>query len=502
MSLNREKKAKLNIGISLLGQLVVIICGLIVPRLIINSFGSEAYGATASIAQFLAYITLLEGGIGGVARAALYKPLADNDMKEISLVISEIQHFFRIISFVFLAYVIVLACSFKYISHISCFDWISTALLVVVISISTFAQYFIGISYAVLLQAAQKTYITQITSILTVILNTLLIAILILLGSNLIVVKLVSSVVFSIRPVLLWLYVKREFRLEKIRNSSCNRLEQKWTGLAQHFAYFLHSNTDIAVLTVFADLTLVAVYSVYNMVIGQIQNLVAAFSTGMEAVFGDMLAKHEFEMLHKTFNLYEMLISIVSGVLFSTTAVLIVPFVRLYTSGVSDAHYIYPTFGILMISASLLFSLRLPYHAMIIAAGHFSQTKVGAYGEAVVNITLSIILVIKIGLLGVAIGTLVAVSFRFIYYVVYLSREICCRSPRLFIKRLIINVLSFAIIVVMGNTITVHFDINNFVIWGAMGVVITLMALLVQVFLNFFCFRLDFYNLISKVRRK
>ena len=222
MSLNREKKAKLNIGISLLGQLVVIICGLIVPRLIINSFGSEAYGATASIAQFLAYITLLEGGIGGVARAALYKPLADNDMKEISLVISEIQHFFRIISFVFLAYVIVLACSFKYISHISCFDWISTALLVVVISISTFAQYFIGISYAVLLQAAQKTYITQITSILTVILNTLLIAILILLGSNLIVVKLVSSVVFSIRPVLLWLYVKREFRLEKIRNSSCN----------------------------------------------------------------------------------------------------------------------------------------------------------------------------------------------------------------------------------------------------------------------------------------
>lgn len=58
----RAKRAKLNIVVSLGCQIIVLICGLVIPRSMIGNFGSEAYGATASISQFLAYITLLEGG--------------------------------------------------------------------------------------------------------------------------------------------------------------------------------------------------------------------------------------------------------------------------------------------------------------------------------------------------------------------------------------------------------------------------------------------------------
>lgn len=204
----QTKKAKLNIATSLLGQLVTLACGLIVPGLMIRSFGSEVYGATASISQFLSYITLLEGGIGGVARAALYKPLADNDTLAISKVQSEIQRFFRIVGYIFTAYVLIIACSFKQISHTDALDWTTSFLLVVVISISTFGQYFIGISNAVVLQAAQKTYINQILNSITVILNTVSIIILVKLGCSIITVKLVSSCIFMMRPVVLWYYVK------------------------------------------------------------------------------------------------------------------------------------------------------------------------------------------------------------------------------------------------------------------------------------------------------
>ena len=75
----RALRAKLNIVFSLVSQAAALVCGFIVPRLLINTFGSEAYGATASILQFLSYIVLLEGGIGGVARAVLYKTLAQRD---------------------------------------------------------------------------------------------------------------------------------------------------------------------------------------------------------------------------------------------------------------------------------------------------------------------------------------------------------------------------------------------------------------------------------------
>ena len=502
MADQRVRRAKLNIIISLLSQFVTLVCGLIVPRLLIGKFGSEAYGATSSITQFLAYITLLEAGIGGVARAALYKPLANNDVYQISAVVAEIKRFFRVIGYVFCVYVIVLACAFKKISHVQYFDWGSTVLLVLVISISTFAQYFIGISYSVLLQAAQRTYITKAISTIAIAINTVLIVILVNLNCDFILVKFISSIVFALKPLAMWLYVKKEFTLVQVEEKNPKLLEQKWNGLGQHLAYFFHSNTDVAVLTILSNLTTVAVYSVYNMVVAEIQSVTSSFSTGMEAVFGDMLAKNENNLLKRTFNYYETLISVISVFLFSVTAVMIVPFVKLYTVSITDVNYIQPIFAILLIMASFLYCLRMPYHSLVIAAGHFRQTQIAAYGEAIINITLSIILVIKYGLIGVAIGTVVAVSFRFLFYVVYLSKYVFCRDIKQFLKRIIINLLSFSIIYFIGNAIVNMFEINNYYWWIICSVLVCIVAIGMDLLGTGLFYRDDFKPVIKRIIKR
>ncbi|WP_346940991.1 polysaccharide biosynthesis C-terminal domain-containing protein [Clostridium sp.] len=415
-----------------------------------------------------------------MARAALYKPLSERDNKSISIVVYEIKHFFRIVGFVFCIYVVVLALSFGSLSHIECFDKVTTFLLVVVISISTFAQYFVGISYSVLLQAAQKTYITQIASSITIVLNAILIILLVMLNSNIIVVKLISSLVFVIKPFILWMYVKKEFDLVEVTKRKPELLEQKWTGLGQHIAFFLHSNTDIAVLTILTNLKYVAVYSVYNMIISQIQNFTTSFSTGMEALFGDMLAQKEIVELHDTFDLYEGIISFVAGVFFSVTAVMIIPFVRIYTYGLNDANYIYPFFGFVLVIASYVFCLRMPYHSMTIAAGCFKETKFAAYGEALINISLSIILVSKFGLIGVAIGTFVAVVFRTFYYVYYLSHNVFNRKIRKFFKRTLTNIVSFGIVMLIGNVVLKNIDIRNYVQWAVAACIVSMVSLVIQ----------------------
>ena len=494
----RNKRAKLNIVISLVVQAITLLCGFIVPRLMINAFGSEAYGATSSIAQFLAYITLLEGGIGGVARAALYKPLAENDIEEISGVVTELRRFFRIVAYIFLGYVLILAFSFKYISDVVVFDWFTTFLLVVVISISTFAQYFIGITYAVLLQAAQKVYITNAISIAATVMNTIMTVILVRVGCSLLVVKLVSSIIFVLRPFALQIYVKRQFALVKPKVQDKELLSQKWTGLGQHIAFFLHSNTDIMVLTIFADLSLVAVYSVYNMIVAHIQSFTASFSSGMEALFGDMLAKREYEELDKTFSRYEILISVVSVILFAATAILIMPFIELYTAGVTDADYYAPTFALLLIMASLLYCLRIPYHAVTIAAGHFRQTKSAAYGEAIINIGLSILMVMQYGLIGVAIGTLIATGFRFLYYVAYLSKNIMSRSVGLFAKRFGLNLSIFAISFLIGNRVVSGWSIDSYIKWALSGVATVMFVVAVTILGNYLFYKDDLRSMLKR----
>lgn len=499
MQQSRQMRAKLNIVVSLLSQLVTMICGLCVPSLMIKTFGSEVYGATASIAQFLAYITLIEGGIGGVARAVLYGPLARNDMLEVSAILAQVKRFFRTIAYAFAAYVLVLACSFKNISDIQALDWLSTFLLVLVVSVSTFAQYYIGITNSILLQASQKTYITRLISIAGTVLNTLMIVLLVHMKCSILAVKLASSCVFVLQPIAMWLYVKKNYDLVSAPKTKTNYLKQRWSALGQHIAWFLHTNTDIAILTVFVGLKPVAVYSVYHFVTAHIQSIITSFSTGMEALFGDMLAKKEDAQLQKTFNYYETMISLITTVLLAVTAVLIIPFVRLYTAGVEDQNYIEPLFAMLLILVAAIDCLKAPYHSLVTAAGHFKQTQAAAYGEVLINVGLSLLLVSRLGLTGVALGTVVASLFRFIYYVAYLSGNICCRRVSLFVKRQLVNASAFLVSVLAGGFILSKISCDDYFRWAICGAAVTIAVAVITVGINAIFYLHEMQSLIGKV---
>ena len=91
----RKKKLIWNTISSLVFQITTIICGFILPHLILHHFGSSINGLVNSITQFLAVITFLELGVGAVVQSSLYKPLADKDNEAISKIIVSANRFFR-----------------------------------------------------------------------------------------------------------------------------------------------------------------------------------------------------------------------------------------------------------------------------------------------------------------------------------------------------------------------------------------------------------------------
>ncbi len=50
--MTNNKQLSLNILISILNQLVIIVCGFILPRVLLESFGSTVNGLVTSIRQF------------------------------------------------------------------------------------------------------------------------------------------------------------------------------------------------------------------------------------------------------------------------------------------------------------------------------------------------------------------------------------------------------------------------------------------------------------------
>lgn len=498
----RSKRAFLNTLASLALQLVTIICGFIIPRLVIETYGSSVNGLVSSITQFLGIISLLEGGIGGVVRAVLYKPLADNNVSNISAILKVAENFFKKLALIFVVYLLTIA-SILPLLVINDFDKLFTFTLVIIVGTSIFAQYFFGITYQILLQADQRLYVSSIYNIFTIIMSTIISVILINLGATIHVVKLSTAFIFILRPILLQHYVKRKYRLIDDYSSifkGNDLLNQRWSGIGHHIAYFVHSSTGIIVLTLFSNVKEISVYSIYMMIVLGIQNLTMTFSSGIDAAFGNMIAKGEISTLKKNFSLFEFFSFIVTTILFTSTALLILPFVTIYTKGIIDVDYYRPLFSYILIATEAVYCIRLPYHYIVMAAGHFKQTRNGALIEAVINVGLSIILVKNWGIVGVACGALCAIIFRTIQYVWYLSRNILKRNIGFFIKRVLVNLCAVIIIVILF-TISTNFNINTYVNWFyyMVGVVVT--TTIITFLINSFFYHEDMKNLREIINR-
>ena len=491
----RSKRAMYNILSNLILQIVIVIYGFIIPKIIISSFGSSVNGLISSITQFLAYISLLESGFGPVVKATLYKPIADKDHKTIANILKTTEKFFRTIAYIFLVYIVVLSFLYPLIVK-NDFGYFYTISLIVIIAISTFAEYFFGMTYRLYLQANQKNYIISIIQIFTYIVSTILIVICAKLGFNIHVIKLVSGLIFVLRPIFQNIYVKKMYHIKFDNCDDSYELKQKWDALGQHIAAVIHGNTDITVLTFFCKLSEVSVYSVYYLVVKGIKSIIQAFTSGIEASFGDMIAKGEQKNLNRKFNIYEVAYFSLCTVIFICAMVLIVPFISVYTKGIKDANYMRYTFGYLIVISEFIWAIRLPYSSLTFAAGHFKETRAGAWVEAIVNIVLSIILVSKFGIVGVAIGTIVAMSIRTIEFIIHTNKYILKRNIFISIKKIILIVVESILCVFVSKKLFFLKNIS-YVNWVSNAIIIGVFVFIVVFGINFVFCRSEFKSLFS-----
>lgn len=427
-----KNKISINMFFSLVLQLVTIASGLIIPRLILGAFGSEINGLVSSINQLLNYITLLEGGVSSVMMASLYKPLIAHDEIQLSSLIKTISGFFRNLSMVFAAYTFILGIVYPLIVGTS-FSWMYVFTLTLILSLNRIIQYTFAITSRLLLDADNKVYITSIVQIICTILNTVLVYIGLFIYPNIHVVKIITAVVFILQPLGYQLYVNKNYKLIKNCEKDKNAITQRWAGFGINIAAFVHTNTDIVVITAFKDLFAVSVYSVYHLVFNGIKTVISAIFNGMIPSLGKLLAKGDINILKSYYETYEFFAFSLSAIFISIGAILIVPFVEIYTRTITDANYYQPLFAFIMMAAEFFYCIRNPYLNLAYQSGHFKEISKYAYTEAIINIIISVTLVNFLGIVGVALGTLVSNIYRTVAQVIY-SKSILDRSVFIFVK--------------------------------------------------------------------
>lgn len=489
--MTRKKKMLYNVVFGAFYQIVTIVCNFILPKFFLSYYGSEVNGLVSSINQLLTFITLCECGVGAVVQSAMYKPLAENDNHSLSEVVLSSSRFFRKIVYVLIAYTAVLMVMYPFITTGS-FDFVFTAALVLILSLSYFAQYYLFLTYRLLLNADQLGFIQLIVHSAVLIVNTIVSVVMIKFGASVHMVKLASSLVFLCQPVILKLYVDRRYKLNLEIKLTGEPIKQKWNGFAQHIATVVLTNTNTAVLTLFSTFENVSIYSVYYLVVHGVRSILLSMTTGIQAMFGNMYAKKEIDTLSNTFSVVTWVFNFVVVVAFTITGILLVPFVSVYTKGITDANYIQPIFAAIITVAYAMYCIRIPYNMLVFAAGRYKETQRSAIIEAVLNIIISVVFVKQFGINGVSIGTLFAMLYRTTYFAYYLSRHIIRKSMKEYFKLLFVDLISVVLTALLCRSISL--EVLSYISLIIMAIKVGCICLAVNVLINLVLYRKMFVS--------
>lgn len=496
----KNKVTLLNMVSGLVLQIFTIISGFIIPRIILEYFGSEVNGLVSSLNQFLGYISLLEGGITGVIVANLYKPLVDNDMKMLSSTLVTAKKFYNKIGIFFIGYSFVIALIYPIVFNVN-FSYIYIFSLTVILSVNLWIQYMFSLTIKTLLDADKKSYVVSFSQTLIVILNIILAIISIKIYPSIHILKLISGSIYLIQPLIFWTYAKKHYKIDWKCKVDNELIKERWDGFSVNLAAFIHNGADIVILTIFSDLKTVSIYSVYNLICSGLKQLVNACFTGISHTVGQAYARKDFEEVNRKLNIYEYVVFVLVFFVFTVSALMITPFVQIYTNGINDAEYSQPLFGILLIVSEMVYLVKFPHLNLAYAANKFKELTRPAYTEAILNIVISIVLVRKLGLIGVACGTMIAMTYRMIFHIKYTEKLVPGRKQRIFYNKLFIFLL-YSLLVFSVCHVLVPYGKNTILNWIIYAIIYSIIDILGMIAISTIFFKKELQFLLKYLRNK
>lgn len=451
-----------NIFFGMLSQIISIALGIIIPRLVLVSLGSESNGLLSSVNQALVYLSLLEAGIGTATLQALYKPVAEEDKSSINKIMAATNIYYKRVGLYYFIATFSLAIIYPIVvkSTLSYFTIFSVILLS---GLSQVINFFFQGKYRILMQVEGKNYIlTNLGTIINVFTSVSKIMLL-LLGCDIIILQLMYFIFSLLQMIYIMKYIKKNYKwLDLSVTPNYDAISQKNSVLIHQISGLIFQNTDVLILTVACGLKVVSVYSMYVMLFGMVGTAISTINSGISFAMGQTYNtnKKRFNVLYNVFETYNMTLTFS---LYCVANIFIIPFLKLYTAGVTDINYFDKFLSYLFVATYLLSNGRSAAQRVIEYAGHFKLTQDRSIIESIINIVVSLICVFKFGMYGVLFGTIAALLYRTNDMIIYSSKRLLNKSPLKTYLKWGANIFLYFFFIVLFNKIFSGITFNNYI---------------------------------------
>lgn len=480
--MGRVKFAARNIAFGYVGNILTLLGGFILRTVFISHLGKTLLGVDGLYTEILSALSMAELGIGTALNYSLYAPVARRDIAKIKSYMVLYKKAYRIIGCVVavigIAIIPFLPALVKNPGQLSNTE---LTLYYVLFLFNTVSTYFVAYKYS-LVNAEQKNYIqTNVITITKLITMALQIAV-IFITHNFLFYLLTAAVVELLQKIFVSIYLNRRYPYLKDRNAQ--KLSKEETGeiVTKTKALVFHKVGDVArlqtdsmIISAFIDVGLVGMLGNYKLVISSVSNFVNIIFNSVLSSFGNLIATESRQKQYGAFRIYRFLACWIYGFSAVGFGILLTPLIGLWL-GEQWA------LGTAVISCILIDYYfkgdRIVLSNFKTAAGVFEQDKYLALIQGVVNLVISIVLVMKIGLVGVYIGTIVSglianVTKPYIIYkhilhkpvkeyfldsVRYLVVLLVALGASLYVRSLLMSEITYVTFVLMCVAITIIFN--------------------------------------------
>lgn len=461
----RSSNSIKNAIIAAIMNMITILVGFVAQKVFVITLGNEYLGLNGLFNNVLSMLAVVELGFGSAIIYHLYKPIAEENEKEIKILMKFYKKTYRIIALViFILGLIVMPFLKCIVGEVSITDNIYILFFLALIDIV--ASYLLTYKRSIL-YANQKTYITNLIHIGYVILmNACEIALLFL--TNNYIIYLMTKIVFRILENVVITIIANKmypFIIEKteadLDSNTKNDILLKVKGLLFHkIGGSLVLGTDNIIISNIFGVVTVGLYSNYNMIINAVSNLFGQVFSSITATIGNLLVEGNKE---KSYDIYKKILFLNSWIYcFAGTCILCLmePFICIWMG----KDYVLP-YGVLIVLVINFYiqGMRKTSAGFKEAAGIFYEDRYIPIIESVINVIASIILAKLFGLIGVFIGTLLSSMALFLYsYPIFVYKALFNRKYTEFIKEHFKYLIISNIVVVITVFVTRQLNISGF----------------------------------------
>ncbi len=496
----RTKKFFYNTVAMACQQVVVMLIGLITPRIMLVNYGSEINGLVSSITQFISYFNLVEAGLSGAAIYALYKPLAENDYKGINGIISASKRFYEQAGWIFTLLTVGLAVAYPLYIKSDLLSYAGVGALVLILGVNGALEFFTLSKYRVLLTADQRSYVISTTTIITELLRTGITIFLATKQVNIVILKFIVLFSVFVRSAILLVYCKKKYTyIDYKEKPNKQALNKRWDALYLQLLGSVQGGAPVVLLTLLLkDLKIVSVYSIFNMVLTGINGVLSIFTSGLSASFGDVIACKESETLKKSYKEFEFIYYLLITIVYSITLITIMPFIAIYTADIPDTDYALPWVGFLFTLNGLFNSIKVPQGMLVISAGMYKETRWRSTLQAVILLVAGAALTPFLGIYGVLLGSILSNVYRDIDLLIFVPRRIVKMDIAPGVFRV------FRMFLCIGLSLLPFFFISyspeNLFSWFLYAIAVGIYVMLVVLFANVLFEKKEFMSVLKRVK--